>query len=175
MVLAKDVSNGAHRAIVIERVYEEGQFNEFLRDLEQVRNAVRTGGKGAGTIAGLWFGAKAGAALGALAGSVAGPVGSAVVGTVGAVVVGVGCYVGGETVAVYVSELVSEQLPAFVQSAVGNTRAAYQWVEVQVVWLWEGSWAQEGYQWTSKQADRIWGDSWAQDNHRWARRAIVGP
>src|SRR5437899_211489 len=56
LVVARDVSDGAHRAIEIERLYDEGQFDEFTRDHEQVRNAAHTGGRVAGTITGVWLG-----------------------------------------------------------------------------------------------------------------------
>jgi hypothetical protein len=89
LVIAKDVTDGVHRAVKIERLYEKGPFDEFDRDVKQFRNAARTGGRVAGTLAGLWFGEKAGAALGALAASVAGPAGSTVIGVAGGVLVGV--------------------------------------------------------------------------------------
>jgi hypothetical protein len=156
LVIAKDVTDGARRAAEIERLYEEGQFDEFDRDVEQFRNAARTGGRVAGALAGLWFGEKAGAALGALAASVAGPAGSAVIGVAGGVLVGVACYVGGEKVAVYIAEHVHHQAPSFVRPVVGEVRSAYNWVEGQVTWLWEDSWAQHGYHWVSDQANWLW-------------------
>ncbi len=175
LVMAKDVRDGVLGAIEIERLYDEGQFDEFTRDLQQVRNASQTGGRVAGTLAGLWFGAKAGAALGALAGSVAGPVGSVVAGTLGSVIVGVACYMGGEAVFVGVADLVSEKEPGLVRSVVGKVRATYNWVETQVTWMWDGSWAQQGYQWTSSQAGWLWEASWAQSSYRRARRSVAWP
>lgn len=53
LVIVKDVTDGAHRAVEIERLYEEGQFDEFDRDVEQFRNAAQTGGRVAGTLVGL--------------------------------------------------------------------------------------------------------------------------
>jgi hypothetical protein len=172
LVIAKDVTDGARRAAEIERLYEEGQFDEFDRDVEQLRNAARTGGRVAGTLVGLWFGAKAGAVPGMLAGSVAGPAGSAVMGVAGGILVGVACYVGGEKIAVYSSELISQQAPHFVQSVVGEVRAAYNWGEGQVTWLWEDSWAQHGYHRALDQANWLWEGSWAQQGYQRVHRAI---
>jgi hypothetical protein len=156
VMIAKDTVDGARRMVELERMYDEGEIDEFERDLEQVKTAAETGGKVAGALAGAWLGAKAGAALGSLVGWVAGPVGAATGSAVGAVVVGVACYVGGEAVLVALSEFAFRQFPETIRAGIEAVRSAYIWVERQVTWAWEGSWAQYGWGKATELADYCW-------------------
>ncbi len=159
-VISMDVIEGAQRAIEIERLYDERQLDTYHRDLEQVRNAAKTGGHAAGTLAGLWFGIKAGTALGSLAGSVAGPVGSTVAATTGAVIVGVAFYLAGEAAAVFVSEFIYHRVPDSVHAAINEVQPAYEWVESTVLGLWEGSWVQTAYHWVANYLNWVWQGSY---------------
>ena len=173
VMIAKDVTDGARKLIELERLYDDGQIDEFNRDMEQIKAAAKTGGQIAGALAGVWLGAKAGAALGSLAGWVAGPVGAAVGSTVGAVVVGIACYVGGETVTVAVTEFTYQRFPETVQAGIDTVRATYAWVERQVAWAWEGSWAQYGYHEAGRLADEYWQGSWAQMLYHVAKSTTI--